>query len=41
MDIYAYHLAHPGLSQFQVAMAMRTHKYVVWLAYCTMSRTIE
>ena len=41
MDIYAFHLAHPNLSQFQVALQMRVHKYTVWLAYRAMSQTLN
>ena len=33
MEICAFHLAHPELSQFQVALHFNTHKYVVWRAY--------
>ena len=33
MDIYTYHLKHPDLSQFQVALAMGVQKYTVWLAF--------
>lgn len=33
MEICAYHLDHPNLSQWQVAIALNTHKYIVWLAY--------
>ena len=41
MDIYAYHLQHPELSQFQVALDLRTHKYIVWLAYRAMNQSIK
>ena len=33
MGICAYHLAHPELSQWQVALHFNTHKYTVWRAY--------
>ena len=40
MDIYAFHLAHPNLSQFQVALHMGVHKYTVWLAYRAMNQPL-
>ena len=33
IEICAYHLAHPELSQWQVALHFNTHKYTVWRAY--------
>ena len=41
MDIYAYHLDHPNLSQFQVALRFKVHKNSVWLAYRAMSQSIS
>ena len=41
MDIYAYHLDHPNLSQFQVALQFNVHKNSVWLAYRAMSQSIS
>ena len=40
MDIYAYHLAHPGLSQFQIALHFGTCMSVVWEAYHRMNQPI-
>ena len=40
MDIYAYHLEHPNLSQFQVALHMRVQKFTVWLAYRAMNEPL-
>ena len=33
MEICAYHLSNPELSQWQVALHFNTHKYIVWRAY--------
>ena len=41
MDIYAYHLEHPELSQFKVALLFNVHKNSVWLAYRAMSQSIS
>ena len=40
MEIYAFHLNHPNLSQLQVAIEMRTNKITVWRAYLSMSQLI-
>ena len=40
MEIYAFHLNHPNLSQLQVAIEMRTSKITVWRAYLSMSQLI-
>ena len=40
MEIYAFHLNHPNLSQLQVAIEMRTSKITVWRAYLSMSQQI-
>ena len=40
MDIYAFHLQHPTLSQWKVALHFGTHKYIVWIAYRTMSQPV-
>ena len=33
MDIYAYHLEHPELSQFQVALHFNVSKKTIWRVY--------
>lgn len=33
MDICEYHLAHPDLSQFQMALHFNTSKKTIWRAY--------
>ena len=40
MKIYAYHLAHPTLSQFQVSMHFNISKHMVWNAYRFMNQSI-
>ncbi|MBR5678859.1 MAG: hypothetical protein IKX20_12140 [Paludibacteraceae bacterium] len=40
MDIYAYHLEHPKLSQFQVALKFNTSKHKVWRVYLFMNEQI-
>ena len=40
MEIYAFHLAHPDLSQWQVAINMHTNKIAVWRAYMFMSQPV-
>ena len=40
MEIYAFHLENPRLSQFEVALRMRTNKIAVWRAYRFMSTVI-
>ena len=41
MDIYAFHLAHPNLSQFQVALHFMTDKKTVWNAYRFLNQLLE
>ena len=41
MDIYAYHLAHPKLSQFQVALHFNTSKFKVYRVYLFMNQIIN
>lgn len=41
MDIYAYHLAHPNLSQFQVALKFNVSKHTVWNAYHYMNQVLS
>ena len=41
MDIYAYHLAHPKKSQWQVSLAFRVSKGTVWNAYRFMREELK
>ena len=40
LDIYAYHLAHPKESQFQVALYFGVSKKTVWRVYRTLSQSV-
>ena len=40
MEIYAFHLAHPKLSQFQVALHFGVSKAKVWDVYLFMSQPL-
>ena len=40
MKIYAYHLEHPTLSQWQVALNFNISKHMVWETYRFMSQEI-
>ena len=37
MEICAFHLAHPELSQFQVALHFNTCKKTIWKAYALLN----
>ena len=41
IDIYAYHLEHPELSQFQVALHFKISKSVVWKSYHLLNEHIN
>ena len=40
MEIYQYHLDHPKLSQFQVALKFGVSKHMVWNVYHFMNQTL-
>ena len=40
MDIYEYHLENPKKSQWQVSLAFRVSKGIVWNAYRFMEKVI-
>ena len=40
MDIYAYHLKYPNLSQFQVAIHFNVDKKTIWNAYQFLNQTL-
>jgi hypothetical protein len=40
MEIYAYHLSHPNLSQFQVALHFNTDKKTIWNSYQFLNQLI-
>ena len=40
MDIYAYHLTHPNLSQFQMALHFNVDKKTIWNAYHFLNQLI-
>ena len=41
MDIYQYHLDHPKLSQFQIALHFDISKAKVWEVYQFMNQSIS
>ena len=41
MEIYEYHVKHPKLSQFQVALHFNTSKFKVYRAYLFMNQVIN
>ncbi|MBO4249810.1 MAG: hypothetical protein J5884_00990 [Paludibacteraceae bacterium] len=41
MEIYRYHLDHPKLSQFQVALHFGTSKFKVFRVYLFMNQVID
>ena len=41
MEIYRYHLEHPTLSQFQVALHFNVSKAKVWEVYLFMNQPIK
>ena len=41
MEIYAYHLAHPKLSQWQVALKFDVSKAKVWEVYQFMNQILK
>ena len=40
MDICAYHLLHPDLSQHQLARLFRTSQKTIWRAYSLLNQSI-
>ena len=40
MEIYAYHLDHPNLSQFQMALHFNVDKKTIWNAYQFLNQSI-
>lgn len=41
MEIYAYHLNHPELSQHQMALIFETSQKTIWKVYCFLNQSIE
>ena len=41
MEIYVYHLDHPKLSQFQIALHFEISKAKVWEVYHFMNQTLR
>ena len=41
MEIYRYHLDHPKLSQFQIALHFGISKHMVWEVYHFMNQSIK
>ena len=41
MDVYAFHLHHPLLSQWEVALYFNVSKKTIWKAYRFMDQQIE
>ena len=41
LDIYAYHCAHPELSQLKVAVKLRASRKTIWRAYRFMSQSLN